>query len=115
AGLRAGPRRIVQSARRVAGGPPDERHFDVCVLGHLREVKDPLRAAAAARLVPAESRLRVLQVGGAIGDEWAQAARAEAAGNPRYRWLGELPRVGTRAPLSRSRALLVAVRVGGGD
>lgn len=112
--LRAKARPIVQSARPVAGGPPDEDHFDVCVLGHLREVKDPLRAAAAARLVPPESRLRVLQVGGALDDEWARAARAEVAANPRYRWLGELPRVETLALLSRCRLLVVTSRLEGG-
>src|SRR5215470_6960932 len=82
--LREKTRPIVQSARSVDGGPPDERRFDVCVLGHLREVKDPLRAAAAARLLPPDSHVRVLQVGGAMDDEWARAARAEAAVNPRY-------------------------------
>ncbi len=112
--LRARTRSILQSARAVAGGPPDPGHFDVCVVGHLREVKDPLRAAAAARLVPPESRLRVLQVGGPLGDEWAAAARAEAAANPRYRWLGERPRGETLALLSRCRLLALTSRLEGG-
>jgi len=30
-------------------------HFDVCVAGHLRQVKDPFRAAAASRLLPESS------------------------------------------------------------
>ena len=36
--------------------------FDICVIGLLRAVKDPFRAAMAAR-VPSSSRIRVLQVG----------------------------------------------------
>ncbi|MGY8961432.1 MAG: selenoneine biosynthesis selenosugar synthase SenB, partial [Alphaproteobacteria bacterium] len=42
---------------------PSSRHFDVCVVGHLRDEKDSLRAALAARLAPPESRLRVLHLG----------------------------------------------------
>ena len=42
---------------------PSNRAVIVAVIGHLRDVKDPLRAAAAARLLPAESRIRIEQVG----------------------------------------------------
>src|SRR5262249_15854501 len=112
--LRGRARAIVQSARAVAGEPPDPRRFDVCVLGHLREVKDPLRAAAAARLLPPESRLRVLQVGGALGDESAEAARAEAEANPGYEWRGERPRADALAILARCRLLAVTSRLEGG-
>src|SRR5262245_16395528 len=35
--------------------------FEVCVMGHLRPVKDPLRTALAARLLPAASRIQVLR------------------------------------------------------
>src|SRR5262249_55146279 len=59
-------------------------------------------------------RLRILQVGGALDEEWARAARAEAAANPRYRWLGELPRVETLALLARCRLLAVTSRLEGG-
>src|SRR5215469_5416480 len=34
---------------------PSRRRVEVSVIGHLRDVKDPLRAAAAARLLPASS------------------------------------------------------------
>jgi glycosyltransferase involved in cell wall biosynthesis len=36
--------------------------------------------------------VRVLQIGAALSPELEAAARAEQASNPRYRWLGELPR-----------------------
>src|SRR5262249_6987075 len=61
------------------------RDFTVCVVGHLRPVKDPFRAALAARHLPSSSRLRVLQVGGAMSDEMAARARIEMEMNPRYR------------------------------
>lgn len=70
---------------------PSKRHFDVCVIGHLREEKDPLRAALAARDLPADSKLRVIHLGAAHSEEWADKARVEMKANPRYRWLGEVP------------------------
>jgi len=73
------------------------------VIGHLRPVKDPFRAALAARLLPPSSRIRVLHVGGAMNNEMAARARAEMEVNSRYLWLGEQPRWRTRRILTRSR------------
>jgi putative glycosyltransferase (TIGR04348 family) len=88
--------------------------FEVCVLGHLRPVKDPLRTAWAARLLPASSRLRVLQVGGSLSDELAEQARAEEACNPRYRWLGGRPRGQALRLLARCRILSLTSALEGG-
>jgi putative glycosyltransferase (TIGR04348 family) len=87
---------------------------EVCVLAHLRPVKDPLRTALAARLVPASSRIRVLHLGGALSEEAAAQARAEAAANPRYRWLGERPRGQTLYVLSGCRLLALTSQLEGG-
>lgn len=100
---------IYQSA--VAPEPlrePDSRTFEVCVLGHLRSVKDPFRAARAARLLPASSRIRVLQVGAALNAEMEAQARAETAENPRYRWYGERPHTEALHLLSGCRALVLS-------
>jgi glycosyltransferase involved in cell wall biosynthesis len=86
----------------------------VCVLGHLRPVKDPLRTALAARLLPARSRLRVLHVGKALSDDMAVEARTEMAENPRYHWLGELPRWKALRVLARSHVLVLSSRMEGG-
>lgn len=64
-------------------------HFQVCVIGHLRGVKDPFRTAMASRLLPKTSRIRVVQVGKAMGERIAVSARREMHLNPRYHWLGE--------------------------
>jgi glycosyltransferase involved in cell wall biosynthesis len=88
--------------------------FDVCVLGHLRAVKDPFRAALAARLLPADSRVRILQVGGALLPGFARRARVEQARNPRYRWLGELPRRRALAVLRGCRLLVLSSKLEGG-
>ncbi len=78
------------------------RHFDVCVIGHLRQVKDPFRAAMAARLLPQASRIRVLQVGGAMNNRFDERARREMQINPRYRWIGEQPHYRVRQILMKS-------------
>lgn len=64
----------------------------VLVIGHLREVKDPFRAAAAARLLPGESRVHISHAGEAISPDMAVRAATEMAENPRYTWLGGITR-----------------------
>lgn len=67
---------------------PDSRFFTVCVIGHLRPVKDPFRAAMAARRLPPTSRVRILHFGEALSESMAARARAEEERNKRYRWHG---------------------------
>ncbi|RTR07231.1 TIGR04348 family glycosyltransferase [Halomonas nitroreducens] len=93
---------------------PKERAFEVLVAGHLREEKDSLRAALAARDLPPTSRLRVVQLGSACSDDWARAARDEMARNPRFRWLGDLPRWRVRRWMARSRLMVISSRMEGG-
>jgi putative glycosyltransferase (TIGR04348 family) len=80
----------------------------VSVIGHLRDVKDPLRAAEAARLLPADSRVRVEQVGRAYTPQWAARARAEMAANPRYFWRDDVPAAAVRRLLARSHAMVIS-------
>jgi putative glycosyltransferase (TIGR04348 family) len=113
--LRSRARVIYQSAESPRRRPrPSGRHFDVCVLSHLRPVKDPLRPAIAARALPADSRIRIVHAGRALSRAMAARARAEAARNPRYRWLGELSRGRARRLLARSRLLVLPSRLEGG-
>jgi putative glycosyltransferase (TIGR04348 family) len=98
----------------VRAAPGGAGAFDACVLAHLRPVKDPLRAARAARLLPAASRLRVVHAGRAHTRAMEERARAEVHRNPRYRWLGDLPRRRALALLSRCRLLVVSSRMEGG-
>lgn len=102
----------VPTPRRLP--PKTKRMFDVCVLGHLRAVKDPLRTALAASLLPATSRIRVLHVGKALSADMAAQAEAETARNQRYHWLGERPRWQALRILARSRLLVLSSRSEGG-
>ena len=93
---------------------PSRRFFDICVLGHLRAEKDPLRAALAARDLPAASRLRVIHLGKAHDADWAQAARAEMARNRRYLWRGEVPGWAVRREFVKTRAMVMSSVMEGG-
>ncbi|MBS0522715.1 MAG: TIGR04348 family glycosyltransferase [Proteobacteria bacterium] len=93
---------------------PSPRAVVVSVIGHLRDVKDPLRAAEAARLLPAGSRVLIEQVGRAYTPEWAKRARAEMAANPRYRWRDDVPAAGVRRLLARSHAMAITSLSEGG-
>jgi putative glycosyltransferase (TIGR04348 family) len=90
------------------------RDFEVAVIGHLREVKDPLRAAAAARALPASSRIRIVHLGAAETPRWRAMALAEMKRNPRYVWRGERPRADVRRLLGRARALVLSSLSEGG-
>jgi putative glycosyltransferase (TIGR04348 family) len=107
---------ILQSAEPLPKGlvRPSRRSFDVAVIAHLREVKDPLRAAFAARLLPDQSRLRVIHLGKAHDAAWAARAATEAAANRRYLWRGEASFGRVRALLGRSRALVISSLQEGG-
>ena len=93
---------------------PDPRDVVVSVIGHLRDVKDPLRAAEAARLLPANSRIRIEQVGRAYTPQWTGRARAEMKANPCYLWRGDVPASAVRRLLARSHAMVISSLSEGG-
>ena len=106
---------VLQSVPRPASLPsPRKRSFDVCVVGHLRDVKDPMRTAMAARTLPADSRVAVLHVGAALTQAYERRAMAEMRCNQRYRWLGEKPRWQARRIIARSRLLVLSSQMEGG-
>src|SRR5262245_50512767 len=83
------PARFRQKVRVVHQSAPSlqraslrrSRVFDIAVIGHLREVKDPFRAAEAARSLPTSSRIRIVHLGAAETPEWTARAKAEMRDN----------------------------------
>ncbi len=112
--LRAKARVIRQSAEPARAGRAPAGRFDVCVLGHLRPIKDPLRAAMAVRQLPSDSRIRILQVGAGLDPRLAARARAEELRNPRFRWLGERSHRAARGQLARCHLMVLSSRSEGG-
>jgi putative glycosyltransferase (TIGR04348 family) len=105
---------VYQSVRAVKRQPPPRRYFLVSVIGHLREEKDPFRAVKALAHLPAASRVRVVQLGGAMSDAYAREARARMRTEPRYRWLGELDHAGAMRWLAKSHVMVISSVMEGG-
>ena len=113
--LRAKVRLIYQSALPLRGArAPGTRTFTVCVIGHLREEKDPFRAAYAVRSLPAESRIRIVHLGQGHTPEWEDQARAEMRANPRYVWRGEVSFGEVRRVMQRAQLMVLSSRMEGG-
>jgi glycosyltransferase involved in cell wall biosynthesis len=64
--------------------------------------------------LPAESRVRIVQVGRAYTADWAERARAEMAANPRYLWRSDVPAGAVRRLLARSHAMVISSLSEGG-
>ena len=113
--LHAKTRVIYQSARPIKTAPRPRRNglFRVCVIGHLRQEKDPLRTALAVRNLPSESRISVVHVGRALRPHLEKRADDEIERNPRYRWIGELSHWQTRRILSASDAMVISSKIEG--
>jgi len=106
---------IYESAKPLPGGRhPLQRHFDICVIGHLRHEKDPLRTALAVRDLPVSSKIRVRHLGKAHTQEWAEKAKFEMSHNHRYRWFGEVPHWQVRQVLAKCRLMVLSSRIEGG-
>jgi len=106
---------IYQSAEPPVHSPPRvEGCFQVCVLAHLRTVKDPLRAAYAVRELPASSRILVKHAGAALDPEFEREAESEQRKNPRYHWLGPLTHDNAVDLLARSHLLALTSTLEGG-
>ncbi|MHC4940276.1 MAG: glycosyltransferase [Planctomycetota bacterium] len=111
--LRGKVRTIVQSARRLVE-PRERGIFDLCVVGHLREVKDPLRAAAAARLLPESSKIRIHQRGAILEPGYAELVEIEQRQNPRYEWSDASDEAGAQELMARCQAIVVSSWFEGG-
>lgn len=112
--LRRKTRVVYQSAAPGARRKPPATVFRVAVIGHLREEKDPFRAAAALARLPQDTRVEVVHVGAALSGAMAREARRRMRSEPRYRWLGGLPHARALAWLARSHLLVVSSRMEGG-
>lgn len=112
--MRRNTRVIYQSAPSIARPQPLKRCFEIVVSGHLREEKDPFRAAAALAHLPRESRIRVTHLGAAMSEQMAASAHEWMAREPRYRWRGGLPHGQALRILARSRLMVISSRMEGG-
>lgn len=113
--FRAKVRIVLQSAEKpIQANSPATDTFDCCVIGHLRDEKDSLRAALAARHLPADSRIRIVQAGKPHNEAWRSMAKQEAQVNPRFQWLEEVDQAAVQALMTTSRVMVISSRMEGG-
>lgn len=112
--LRAKTRVVYQSVQGKAKAIPPENTFRVCVLGHLREEKDPFRAALALKLLPQQEKIELVHLGEAMSPAMAAQARTLMAGEPRYRWLDGMAHWRALGWLARSHLMVISSRMEGG-
>jgi len=112
--LRARAGVVVQSSATRLRHAPVRRGFRVCVIGHLREEKDPLRAFAALPYLPQHLGIELLQLGEALDPGLARTARSATRAEPRYRWLGGLQHARALRWLASSHAMVISSTMEGG-
>ena len=105
---------IYQSAKPIKPAAPLKNQFEICIIGHLREEKDPFRCAMALSYLPQSSRIRICHIGRARSAEMENQARQWMVREPRYRWIGEIPHWQVRKRLARTRAMVISSRMEGG-
>lgn len=104
---------VVQSSATELRHDPVKSKFRVCVIGHLRAEKDPMRALAALSHVP-DRDIEVVHLGAALDAALEKAAQAGMKREPRYRWLGSVPHPRALNWMASSHAMLISSRMEGG-
>src|SRR3954463_11698294 len=100
---------VVQScASGLRHHPPAKGPFRLCVIGHLREEKDPLRALAALRFLP-DAEVQIRQAGALL-----DPALEPTTQDKRYRWLGGVTHASALKLLASSHAMVISSRMEGG-
>lgn len=99
----------------VPGGSKAEPgRFDVCVIGHLRDEKDSLRAACATRHLPEDSAIVVSCAGKPHSEAWHAKALDESRANPRFCYLEELDKPALENLMAVSRLMVISSVMEGG-
>ena len=105
---------VVQSSATRLRQAPVRRTFRICVIGHLRDEKDPLRALYALARLPQGFPVEVIQLGDSLDQDLADAAEAATRSEPRYRWLGGVAHHRALRWLASSHAMVISSRMEGG-
>jgi putative glycosyltransferase (TIGR04348 family) len=106
--LRGKARVVVQSSDTRLRQRPVKGKFRVCVIGHLREEKDPLRTLTALRALP-DQGIEVVQAGALL-----DPAMKPKTKDKRYRWLGGVTHARALRLLASSHAMVISSRMEGG-
>ncbi len=94
--------------------PKTVRHLRALMVGHLRSEKDPATYLAAVRMVAGRNDILLDHIGAPLDAALGDQARALAAAQPHYRWLGALPHRAALAHIQRAHVLVHASAIEGG-
>lgn len=104
---------VVQSSATRLRHAPVKGKFRICIIGHLRAEKDPMRTLAALSHVPDE-RIEIVQLGAPLDPALEKEATRGMQRDPRYRWLGSVPHARALRWLASSQAMVISSRMEGG-
>ena len=99
---------VVQSSSTALRHKPVKHKFRICVIGHLREEKDPLLALAALRFL-SNAALQILQMGSLLDPKLKPQTE-----DKRYKWLGGVSHASALKWLASSHAMVISSRMEGG-
>ncbi|MDO9219435.1 MAG: selenoneine biosynthesis selenosugar synthase SenB [Thiobacillus sp.] len=112
--LAAKTRVIYQSSPDIARQSAAPNVFEVLVIGHLRDEKDPFRAALATAYLPEQSTLQITHLGRALSEEIAQQAAQMQNRLPRWHWHGEASHEAVLEHLARAQLMVISSVMEGG-
>jgi len=104
----------IQSCSTRLRHRPVKRRLRLCVIGHLREEKDPLRALYALQHLPSGLNVELIQAGASLDEKLADEARRGMKRDKRYRWLGDVSHARALRLLASSHVMILSSRVEGG-
>jgi putative glycosyltransferase (TIGR04348 family) len=105
---------IYQSVTADVAQSIAQSDFQVTVIGHLREEKDPFCIARSLPLMPPDSKIKVQHLGMAMNEQMEQAAKGYKKTLERYQWLGEVSHANALKILSQSHLMVISSRMEGG-
>ena len=89
------------------------RFFDVTMIGHMRDEKDPATFMRAAELLKSP-KIRMIHIGSVLEPELGNLARKTQQNYPHYHTLGNLSHTATRQRLKRSHLMVLTSKMEGG-
>jgi len=114
ADLRHKARVIYQSVRVDIPDEVPVVDFQVTVIGHLREEKDPFCIARCLPLMPLNSKISVLHLGMAMNEQMELTAKGYNETLENYQWIGEVSHANALRALAKSRLMVISSRMEGG-
>lgn len=94
--------------------PRKPKQLRLLVAGHLRDVKDPMRAEHAVRRLPDDSKIVVEHFGAVLEPKYRKLVQQATKENPRYRHFGEVSRGELRRRLATCWMLVLSSKLEGG-